>query len=219
MQFASIHLKPKKTLLSVFAMICYGLFIIGVYEFSEHQAGILEWSHFQSKYVYIFAGALLLGYCAYLFVVHHFKLHPVLIPISAILTLFFGNSIFLYVVSEVVIIGFSVIVFLITLLQFSRAKDASLAAMLICLLNISIFIELSTIVNLGVHIMMGSVAVLYALNKQWTITHHIFMFVLCGSGLFYFLVTLVDGTRFEVVLCVLFAALYVWTYRKMKAKR
>lgn len=219
MQLDSISQKPATTMWSFIAMICNGLFIIGVYEFSEHQAGIIEWSRYQSKYVYFFASALLLGYCAYLFVVHHFKLHPVLITIASILTLFYGNSVLQYVVSEVSIIGFSVIVLLITLSQFSRAKDASLAAMLICLLNVSILIELSTIVNLGVHIMMGSVAVLYALNKQWKITHHIFMFVICGSGLFYFLATLVDGTRFDVVLCVLFTALYVWTYRKIKAKR
>lgn len=219
MQLSSSLQKPSKDGLSVFAAICYGLFIIGIYGFSEYQAGILEWSHFQSKYVYFFAGALLLGYFAYLFVVHHFKLHPVLIPIAAILTLFFGNSIFLYVVSEVVIIGFSVIVFMITLLQFARAKDASFAAMLICVLNISIFIELSTILNLGVHIVIGSVVVLYALSKQWKITHHIFMFVLCASGVIYFLVALTDRNVLNIVLCVLFGANYIWTYRKVKAAR
>ena len=219
MQLNSISQKPATTMWSFIAMICNGLFIIGVYAFSEQQAGIIEWSRYQSSYIYVFLGVLLVGYFGYILAVHKLKLHPVLIPIAAILTLFFGNSIMLYAISEVAIIGFSVIVLLMTLSQFSRAKDASLSAMLICLLNVSILFELSTIVNLGVHIMIGSVAVLYALNKQWTITHHIFMFVLCGSGLFYFLVTLVDGTRFEVVLCVLYAALYVWTYRKMKAKR
>lgn len=219
MQLDSVSQKPTKTMRSFFSMICYGLFIIGIYEFAEVQAGILEWSQYQSKYVYFFASALLVGYCAYLFAVHQLKLHPVLIPIAAILTLFFVNSIMLYTLSEVAIIGFSVIVFLITLAQFSRAKDAAFAAMLICVLNVSIFIELSTTVNLGVHIMIGSVAVLYALHKQWKITHHIFMFVLCGSGLFYFLGALVDGNQFEAVLCVLFGSLFVWTYRKMKATR
>lgn len=219
MQLSSSLQKPSKDGLSVFAAICYGLFIIGVYEFSEFQAGILEWSHFQSKYVYFFAGALLLGYCAYLFVVHHFKLNPVLIPIAAILTLFFGNSIFLYVVSEVKIIGFSVIVFLITLLQFARAKDASFAAMLICLLNISISMELSNTLVLGLHIVMGSVVVLYALSKHWKITHHIFMFVLCASGLFYFLGALINRDILLLVLYVLFGAIYIWTYRKVKATR
>lgn len=219
MHLDSILQKPAKGVISTVAIICYGLLMNGIYDFSEYQASIIDFFYYQSNTVYLFAGVLLFSFCLLLFIVHYFNLHPVLISIATMLTLFYGNSVFFLVVSDVANIVFSVIILIIVALQSVRFKDASFAGILICLLNITIYTGLSNTIVLGMHIIIGSVVVLYALTKDWKITHHFFMFVLCGSWLFYFLGVLMDKDILMIVLSVLFCALYVWAYRKVRAAR
>lgn len=219
MQQDLISPKPSSSVLNIIIAIGYALFVYGMYQFNEYEASLIEYPQYQSFYVYLFAGSLLLGYSVLLLFIPRLKLRPVLITIGAMLTVFFINSILQYVVSEKMIILYSALVIVITAAQFSRAKDASVATMLICLLNISIFTGLSNDVIIGLHIVLASVVVLYALSKQWKITHHFFMFVLCSCVYLYILGALIEKQFVYLVLYLLFIALYIWTYRKVKAAR
>ncbi|MEK5185544.1 heat-shock protein [Solibacillus sp. FSL R5-0691] len=148
----------------------------------------------------------------FIMLVFKLKLRPIVITLATILALTDINSIFYLALPDFYTIGFTIGILIFLVFCFKKSKDAILAAIGFCVMNLLVHIEFFIQWEWVYLFILHSILVIISSRLQFTITKKIYLGFFSVTFLFLVIGTLVDHNYWAVFGLILYFTVLIAFY-------